>query len=222
MARSDGTHLLPTPHHRFEKGELSASHPFVGDFNGDGKDEIAFWHPSTGEWRVESQIWLTKGAVGNNWLPCVGDFNGDGRDDLIAWNRQTGEWFVAYSSGSEFIVAPQTLALPLRNWTSPDFNWQLHSADFDGDGQDDLLIVNPVQGDWRVALSTGTGFTPFEQAFHPWAAGIYTQPLVGKFTSDGRASLCARHPFLRGGVIDFAVSVLGKTDITKQGPTSGR
>lgn len=224
LALCDGSYFYHAPSQLFEKDGLGASDrmPFVGDFNGDAKDEIAFWHPSTGEWWVEGKMWIAGFAVGGSWLVCVGDWNGDGRDDLIAWNRETGKWQVAFSTGTRFhlALASDQLLRPLRNWISPDNGWQLHAADFDGDGLDDLLMVNPARGDWRVALATGTGFIPFEQAFHPWAAGVYTQPLVGKFTQDGRATLCSRHPFLRGGVVDFAVSVLGMAGTTKQGPTS--
>jgi len=222
FALSSGAHLHPTAHPFFEKGGLGAPwYPFVGDFDGDGTDEIAFWHPYTGEWRIKGQSWLSAFAVGSLWLPCVGDFNGDGRDDLIAWNRQTGEWQVAFGADGRFLLGADSFTNPLQNWVQGT-DWRLYAADFNADGRDDLLLVNPAQGNWRVALSTESGLIPFEQALHPWAVGAYTEPLVGRFSHDGRAALCARHPFLRGGVIDFAVSLLGKAQTTQQGPTSNR
>ena len=87
--------------------------PMVGDFNGDGKDDLAtFTRGGTGDVFVATS---TGGAfVGTGWkwhdafcfgseLPQVGDFNGDGKDDLATFTRGTGgDVFVATSTGGYF------------------------------------------------------------------------------------------------------------------------
>jgi hypothetical protein len=81
-------------------------------------------------------------------------------------------------------------------------------GDFDGDEKSDILIVDLISGDWQVALNSGNQFIPLKEPFKPWAASPYLQPLVGIFSEDKRASLCARN--VQNGIIDFAISAIGK------------
>ena len=68
----------------------------VGDFNNDGKDDIAWQNASTGE----NTVWLsgnsaTRQAVhpsAANWTVArVADFDGDGYADLMWRNASTGQ-----------------------------------------------------------------------------------------------------------------------------------
>jgi hypothetical protein len=137
--------------------------PLVGDFNGDGRDDIAmFTRGDTGDVYVA----LSDGAnqfVGDLWkwhdnfcfrdeIPLVGDFNGDGRDDIATFTRgDAGAVFVALSSGSSFVGT---------GWRWHDyfcFNDEVPlSGDFNGDHRDDVVsFTRGDAGDVFVALSDG-------------------------------------------------------------------
>lgn len=62
----------------------------AGDFNGDGRDELALFQD--GEWLIDingngqwdrSDLWAKLGGFGD--LPVVGDWDGDGKDDIGIW-----------------------------------------------------------------------------------------------------------------------------------------
>ena len=73
----------------------------TGDFNGDGRDDILWRNPTTGE----TTNWLgqANGSFSGNdfsfyttastsWqVDGIGDFNGDGRDDILWRNPSTGQ-----------------------------------------------------------------------------------------------------------------------------------
>ncbi|MCP4407998.1 MAG: VCBS repeat-containing protein, partial [Gammaproteobacteria bacterium] len=128
----------------------------VGDFNGDGKDDLlnvygrkkpdgkiearAWVHRSTGSGFEQKTSLQTLAGFWDSQRWLVGDFNGDGKDDLLnvygrkkpdgkiearAWaHRSTG-------SGFEQKTSLQTLA---GFWDSQ--RWLV--GDFNGDGKDDL------------------------------------------------------------------------------------
>ena len=65
---------------------------FLGDFNGDGREDIMAWGGTSAYWVVSlstgssfapQQSWGGHGGTQtNNFL---GDFNGDGKTDIMAW-----------------------------------------------------------------------------------------------------------------------------------------
>jgi hypothetical protein len=80
----------------------------VGDFNGDGKDDIIGRVLESGQWysgisngsRFTTSLWAT-------WSPAVtwvdvqvGDFNGDGKDDIAARVLQNGQIWTGLSNSS--------------------------------------------------------------------------------------------------------------------------
>jgi FG-GAP-like repeat/WD40-like Beta Propeller Repeat len=109
----------------------------VGDFQGNGKDQIAgFLVGSTsknGQWTVfyanptgtgfYGQVWATWYAVPGqvDWVNVVvGDFNGDGQTDIAARLAQSGEWWVNLSSGVSFVSQRWTIWSPAVNWVNVD------------------------------------------------------------------------------------------------------
>ena len=63
--------------------------PVIGDWNGDGKDDIGIFRPSSGIWSLDSNgndAWDVS-DTSLSWglpddIPVIGDWNGDGKDDI--------------------------------------------------------------------------------------------------------------------------------------------
>jgi hypothetical protein len=79
----------------------------VGDFNGDGKSDIAGRALQLGQWwdgissgsGFTTSLWATW-STGVNWVDVqTGDFNGDGKADITGRAMQTGQWWTGISNG---------------------------------------------------------------------------------------------------------------------------
>lgn len=167
----------------------------VGDFNGDGRDDIVAkdrngtWYTalSNGSYFIPSgNLWLTQWAAGNTFKIDVGDFNGDGRDDVVAKDTN-GTWYVAQSYGSGFTPAGYVW---MSQWAAGDGH-ALGVGDFNGDHRDDVAAKD-ANGTWYVALSNGSQFVPSGNLWMTgWAAGTGFGLDSGDFNGDGRDDLIA-------------------------------
>jgi hypothetical protein len=149
-------------HDRFAFGtEL----PTVGDFDGDGRDDIVtFTRGALADVYValsdgtrfaqEGWLWHDNFAVGAE-LPGAGDVNGDGRDDIVTFTQGTAaDVFVSLSDGNRFV----------QN------TWKWHEqfaagtdvpglGDFNGDGRMDAVsFTRGSTGDVFVSQSDGGRF----------------------------------------------------------------
>ena len=158
----------------------------VGDFNGDGRADIAWYeHWNSGGITValstgagfQVQRWAT--GIGKPDWAAVGDFDGDGRDD-IAWYETWNDHGISmiHSTGSGFAVTGRWL----HGFGAPD--WAA-AGDFDGDGRADIAWYEK----WNhhgitVVRSNGSAFVDPV----PWATEIGPPDWAGEgdFDGDGR------------------------------------
>lgn len=69
---------------------LVASLSWSADFNGDGRDDVAVYRPTTGLWAIRGLTRVYFGGVGDT--PVPGDYNNDGTDDITIFRRSNGMW----------------------------------------------------------------------------------------------------------------------------------
>ncbi len=191
VALSNGTQLGAAGSQVWSKWACN-QHAVVGDFNGDGKDDIVVPNESNNTWNVDlstgssfeapgSGTWLTGWTAKPTWIG-VGDFTGDGKDDLIMCNNN--EYSVALSNGTQLGAAGSQV------WSKWACNQHAVVGDFNGDGKDDIVVPNESNNTWNVDLSTGSSFEA--PGSGTWLTGWTAKPTwigVGDFTGDGKDDL---------------------------------
>jgi hypothetical protein len=191
-----GGHFTTTPWGAWAPG-LTWLDVKVGDFTGDGKDDIAGRNGQTGQWFVavsngnsfQTTVW---GAWDPNvhWLDVqVGDLTGNHKADLVGRVSDTGAWYAAMSNGSAFTNTQWAVWTP----DGPGLTWvDVHLADFNGDGKADLVGRWQQTGQWWVSLSAGaTAGSP--TLWTTWLPSVtWADIMVGDFNGDGKADIIGR------------------------------
>jgi Ca2+-binding RTX toxin-like protein len=143
---------------------------YVADFDGDGDEDIwAAVAGATGSYlRNDSGTFVDAGSSG---FPApaaagravVGDFDSDGDADILYQTAGNGTAFqYARSNGDGTVTLLALGSSPFAGLTLPDFNGSnFEAADFDGDGDIDLLVgVNGTTGSYFAQNGSGDGSPP--------------------------------------------------------------
>lgn len=141
--------------------------PCFGDFDGDGRTEIAFF--SQGFIYIVGMFITSLGKTGD--LPVPADFDGDGKTDFVLWRPEEGNWF--FLSG-QVMTWGQAQDIPIP-------------MDYDGDGRADFAVWRPNNGSWFINFSSGA------EASFVWG-NRGDIPVPADYNGDGKAEAAVWRP----------------------------
>jgi len=169
----------------------------VGDFNGDGKDDLAKpfdnrnglanidVHLSGGYYFTMERWANAQGGFSDSQKWLAGDFNGDGKDDMA-------KVFNDYGLASIDVHLSSGKGFTMERWTTGEGGfWHGQKwlvGDFNGDGKDDMGKAFSDGGLATIDfhISSGKGFTMQRAVTRQGTFSADQQWLVGDFNGDGK------------------------------------
>jgi hypothetical protein len=190
----------------------------VGDFNGDGKLDLAVANASSnkvsiflgnGDGSFQAAVNYAVGSIPTSVV--VGDFNGDGRLDLATTNSADNNVSILLGKGDGTFQTALTSPFAGTNLSS------LAVGDVNNDGKLDLVVGSSgaTPGVSGINILLGNGDGSFQPALHSDAGfGVDYSVAVADFNHDGNLDLAVIN-------VGTGVSVLlGNGDGTFQPPVS--
>lgn len=149
-----------------------------GDYDGDGKSDLAGWTPSTGNWTVVASS--TGVTTTTQWgaptdIPIPGDYDGDGITDMAVLRPSEQKQYILLSGMPGYWTWATWGAYASGDIPTP--------ADYNGDGLTDFAF-------WRP--STATFYVWYENTSVSWSmswGAAYALPVVRDYDGDWLADL---------------------------------
>ncbi|WP_293132067.1 FG-GAP-like repeat-containing protein [Microcoleus sp. bin38.metabat.b11b12b14.051] len=210
----------------------------IGDFNGDGKPDLAvanaFSHTATiflntTTTGATTPTFATKVnfTTGNSSFPraiITDDFNGDGKPDLATGNLVDASILLNTTTTGATIPSFATNVDFRAIYFNPA---SVSSGDFNGDGKPDIAVANPTWRTVSILLNTTAtrATTPTFATIVDFTANDPTSVSTGDFNGDGKPDLALANNFGNNVSIllntPTKISIAAGTTPTETGPTNG-
>jgi hypothetical protein len=183
------------------------SHVNVGDLNGDGRPDLTLcaygnligrfsWLEGLADGGFTEHVLLPEPGT----LRCeIRDLTGDGRPDLAVLQAQWKESFLVFVNEGDGRFRRQLIFQRPPSWGHSSFEF----ADFNGDGEPDLLVTNGDNADFEtsparpyhgVRIYLNRGALRWEEAWHAPMNGAY-HAMARDFDADGDLDIAASSMF---------------------------
>jgi hypothetical protein len=151
--------------------------PVVGDWDGDGRDDVGAYRPSSGEWLLRERTSLGPphrrfGFGGTGDIPVVGDWDGDGSDDVGLFRPSTREWLLRDETSGGQVQ---------RRFGFGGAGDIPVVGDWNGDGVDGIGVYRPSTREWLLRETPTGGAVQRRFGF----GGSGDVPVVGDWNGDG-------------------------------------
>jgi hypothetical protein len=182
IGNGDGTFQPPVTYAVGHPGAIAA-----GDFNGDGKLDLAVLQPLIGE--VSILLGNGDGTFGspqqyptgqNPSSVAIADVNGDGVVDLVITNSNSNTVSVLLGNGNGSFQLHNDYSTGVKPTS-------VAVADFNGDGHLDLAVANNSDNTVSIMLNNGLGGFPTHTDLA--TTGAPTAIVAGDFNGDGHIDL---------------------------------
>jgi hypothetical protein len=193
-------------------GKATTDFPEPGDYDGDGKTDIAVWREGPhGTWYVHRSsdagtTALEWGTTGDD-PSVIGDYDGDGKTDFAVFRKTTGIWWVLRSSDGVGSAV---------EWGGPsDYP---APGDYDGDGKNDFAVQRSINGSGYFFIKLSSGG---ERLMQFGFGGDVVAP--GDYDGDGKTDIATvRNVGTTGSPFNFySWGILRSSDNTAAGMNWG-
>src|SRR3990167_2469730 len=207
-------------------GEAASSSIISGDFNADGKADLAVGASGFASNKGKTYIFYSQNGVVNTNQNITGeasssfgvslasgDFNADGKTDLAVgasgYSTNTGRVYLFYNDGA-YPAGAATADVTLTGETTNNyFGYSFAAGDWNADGKTDLAV-----GAYGYSTSTGRAYIFYNDGSYPAGAATADVIITGEATENYFSLSLASGDFNSDGKTDLAVGAFGYSSFT--------